>query len=173
MRAIALLALAAFCVLGAGAERTPPNASGRATPLHIVQTIPMASVEGRIDHLAIDLSARRLFVCALGNGTVEVVDLEKGQRVQSVPGFKEPQGIVFMPKTKTVAVASGGDGHLSFLEGPRSRQASPDRYVEGARVRTAEGARTGLFSPELGRLFVAVPHRANAAAEIRVFVAVP
>ena len=264
-----------------------------------------------------------------------MVDLGKGQRVQSIPGFKEPQGIVFMPKTKAVAVASGGDGRLSFLEGPsfkvtkvlpvgedadnvrydpeheriyvghgdgaiaivdavkrerigdvpleahpeafqressgrifvneakRARvavveiakkavvsrwelggaganypmaldeahqrlfvgtrqpprlvvldtesgnvvasveteadvddifhdaarrrvyviggggsvvvydQQGPDRYVERTRVRTAEDARTGLFSPESGQLFVAVPHRANPVAEIRVFATAP
>src|SRR4051812_26271573 len=86
-----------------------------ASPLHLVQTIPLPGVEGRIDHLAVDLATHRLFVCALGNDTLEVVDLEKGRRIQSVPGFNEPQGIVFMPKTKTVVVASGGDGKLSFL----------------------------------------------------------
>src|SRR5882724_943497 len=118
MRALALLALTMTSLPGAGAPPTAPKGSGDPAPLRLVQTIPMAGVEGRIDHLAIDLSGRRLFVCALGNGTLEVVDLEKGQRVQSIPGFKEPQGIVFMPKTKTVVVASGGDGRLSFLEGP-------------------------------------------------------
>jgi len=335
MRAIALLAMTTAYLLGTGAPPTPPKASGDAAPLRLVQTIPMAGVEGRIDHLAIDSAGRRLFVCAVGNGTLEVVDLQKGQRVQSVPGFEEPQGVVFMPKTKTVVVASGGDGRLSFLEGPpfkvtktlslgddadnvrydpehervyvgygdgalaivdalererigeipleahpesfqressgrifvnearRARvavvdvakksvtsrwelggasanypmaldeahhrlfvgtrqpprlivldtetgkvvvsletegdaddvfydvtrgrvyviggggsvvvydQASPDRYVERARVRTVEGARTGLFSPESGQLFVAVPHRGNLMAEIRVLAAAP
>jgi len=335
MRAIAFLVLPMTLLLGAGPRPAAPQASGDATPLHLVQTIPMSGVEGRIDHLAIDLTARRLFVCALGNDTLEVVDLERGQRVQSVPGFKEPQGIVFMPKTKTVVVASGGDGRLSFLDGPpfkvtkalplgedadnvrydpeheriyvgygdgalaivdavqrermaevpleahpesfqressgrifvnearRARvavvdvakkavtarwgldgasanypmaldeahhrlfvgtrqpprlavldtetgkvvtslpteadvddifhdaarrrvyviggggsvvvyeQQGPDRYTERARVRTADGARTGLFSPETGQLFVAVPHRSNPVAEIRVFAAAP
>ena len=335
MRAIGFLVLAMTLLLGAAPQPAAPKASGEGTPLRLVQTIPMSGVDGRIDHLAIDLTARRLFVCALGNDTLEVVDLEKGQRVQSVPGFKEPQGIVFMPKTKTVVVASGGDGRLSFLEGPpfkitkvlplgedadnvrydadheriyvgygdgalavvdavkrerigevpleahpesfqressgriflneagRARvavldiaknavaarwglggasanypmaldeehhrlfvgtrqpprlivldtetgkvvasletegdvddifhdaarrrvyviggggsvvvydQQGPDRYTERARVRTAEGARTGLFSPETGQLFVAVPHRSNPAAEIRVFAAAP
>jgi DNA-binding beta-propeller fold protein YncE len=335
MRGIAFMALAMTYLLGAGAQPPPRKGSSDAAPLRLVQTIPMAGVEGSIDHLAIDLAERRLFVCALGNGTLEVVDLEKGQRVQSVPGFKEPQGIVFMPKTKTVVVASGGDGRLSFLEGPpfkvtkalalgddadnvrydpeqeriyvgygdgalatvdalkrerigevsleahpesfqressgrilvnearRARvavvdvakravtsrwtlegasanfpmaldeahqrlfvgtrqpprlivldtgtgkvvasleteadvddifhdaargrvyviggggsvvvydQPSPDHYAESARVRTAEGARTGLFSPESGQLFVAVPHRTNPVAEIRVYAVAP
>ena len=48
-------------------------------------------------------------------------------------------------------------------------QSDPDHYAELAKVPTAAGARTGFFAPELGRLFVAVPHRANPTAEIRVF----
>lgn len=333
MRAAVLSALLLPGLLHAAASPAPPPSQEAAAPLRLIQTIPMPGVEGRIDHLALDLRARRLFVCALGNGTVEVVDLEKGQRVQSVPGFEEPQGIVFMPRTKTVVVASGG-GTLSFLEGTplkvtktlslgedadnvrydpeherlyvgygggalaevdavkrerigdvplqahpesfqressgrifvnearRARvavldvakrsvvsrwelgpsanypmaldegrhrlfvgtrqparlvvldtetgrvvatleteadvddifhdaarrrvyviggggsvvvydQAGPDQYTESARVGTADGARTGLFSPESGQLFVAVPRRATPVAEIRVFAAAP
>jgi hypothetical protein len=37
------------------------------------------------------------------------------------------------------------------------------------RIPTAAGARTGLFVPELDRLFVAVPARTGKDAEIRVF----
>ena len=37
------------------------------------------------------------------------------------------------------------------------------------RIPTATGARTGLFVPELDRLFVAVPARTGKEAEIRVF----
>jgi hypothetical protein len=39
------------------------------------QTIPLPGVEGRIDHFALDSAGDRLFVCALGNNTVEVLDL--------------------------------------------------------------------------------------------------
>src|SRR5450432_4244262 len=86
MRAIGLLALT--CLLLARATATASEAPSEVPLLRLVQTIPMTGVDGRIDHLAIDVTGRRLFVCALGNGTLEVVDLEKSQRVQSVPGFK-------------------------------------------------------------------------------------
>jgi len=52
-------------------------------------------------------------------------------------------------------------------------QSDPDHYSVLATVPTAAGARTGFFSAELRRLFVAVPHRANPTAEIRVFDASP
>src|SRR5436309_14970493 len=80
-------------------------------PLSLVRTIDLPGVEGRIDHLAIDVSAQRLFVAALGNNTVEVLDLKDGRHVKSLPGFREPQGIAVVPDAKRVAVANGqGDG---------------------------------------------------------------
>jgi DNA-binding beta-propeller fold protein YncE len=93
------------------------RAATDAPPLRLVQTIPLPGVEGRIDHLAVDLAGQRLFVAALGNDTVEIVDLKKGARAQSLAGFKEPQGLAYLPETKTVAVANGGDGLVTLLDG--------------------------------------------------------
>src|ERR1051325_5714939 len=60
-------------------------------PLHLKQTIPLPGVEGRIDHLALDAANERLFVCALGNNTIEVVDLRKGERIRSITGLGSPR----------------------------------------------------------------------------------
>ena len=45
-------------------------ASGRievqeGSPLRFVQIIPLPKVEGRIDHMAVDLNGQRLFIAAL------------------------------------------------------------------------------------------------------------
>ena len=86
------------------------TASGQA-PLTLVGAIDLPGVEGRIDHLTVDLSTQRLYVAALGNNTVEVLDLMASRHLKSVPGFREPQGIVFLPDAKLVAVANGqGEG---------------------------------------------------------------
>src|SRR5213078_886635 len=39
------------------------------------------SVERRIDHFALDPAGKRLFVAALGNGTLEVLDVDAGKRI--------------------------------------------------------------------------------------------
>src|SRR5919197_1237694 len=62
-------------------------------PLGLLSSIELPRVEGRIDHLAFDGAGQRLFVAALGNNTVEVVDLKAGKHLRSLPGFREPQGI--------------------------------------------------------------------------------
>jgi DNA-binding beta-propeller fold protein YncE len=97
-----------------------PNVAPGATdppPLRLLQTIPLYGVQGRIDHLAVDVAGQRLFVAALGNNTVEVIDLKKGERMRSLPGFKEPQGVAYLPDTNTLAVANGGDGTVTLLDG--------------------------------------------------------
>jgi DNA-binding beta-propeller fold protein YncE len=88
-----------------------------AMPLRLVQTIPLANVEGRIDHLAIDLKRQRLFVAALGNNTVEVIDLKAGKQIRTLRGFHEPQGILFIPEFNRLIVSNGGDGTCQILDG--------------------------------------------------------
>lgn len=56
-------------------------------PLALVGTIDLPRVEGRIDHLAFDAATQRLFVAALGNNTVEVLDLKSGTHVKSLTGI--------------------------------------------------------------------------------------
>jgi hypothetical protein len=54
-----------------------------AAPLRLAQTIPLPEVSGRLDHLTVDLKGRRLFLAALENNTVEVIDLRQGKDVRS------------------------------------------------------------------------------------------
>ena len=75
-------------------------------PMAMIQAIELPSVEGRIDHLALDASGERLFVAALGNNTLEVLDLKSGTHVKSVQGFQEPQGVGFAPDFRAIIVAN-------------------------------------------------------------------
>ena len=79
--------------------------------------IALPGVAGRIDHMAVDVARKRLLVAALGNGTLEIVDLAVGHRVKQVPGLREPQGVGYAPRPDLVAVASAGDGSVRFYRG--------------------------------------------------------
>jgi glutamine cyclotransferase len=79
-------------------------------PLRLQQTVPLPGVEGRIDHFALDAAGERLFVCALGNNTVEVLDLRKGERIRSLTGLGAPQGVVYIPELDRLFVANDKDG---------------------------------------------------------------
>src|SRR5213596_310666 len=81
------------------------------------QTIPLPGVEGRIDHLALDAASDRLFVCALGNNTVEVLDLRKGERIHSITGLGAPQGIAYIPELNRIFVANDKGGICKIYDG--------------------------------------------------------
>jgi hypothetical protein len=69
-------------------------------PLLLIQTIPLPKVEGRIDHLSVDIKDQRLFVAALGNDTVEIIDLAAGKVIHSISGLSD----VVHPKHWTVVL---------------------------------------------------------------------
>jgi DNA-binding beta-propeller fold protein YncE len=82
-----------------------------------VQTIPLDGVEGRIDHFGLDAKGKRLFVSALGNDTVEVVDLAAGKVTQHIRNLRAPQGIGFAPESNRLAVANDQDGSCRLYDG--------------------------------------------------------
>jgi DNA-binding beta-propeller fold protein YncE len=86
-------------------------------PLRLVQTIPLPNVKGRLDHMDVDVKGKHLFVAGLENGTFEVVELQAGKWVRSIPGFKKPQGALFVPELNKLFLASGDDGMLRVFRG--------------------------------------------------------
>ena len=85
--------------------------------LRLETKIALPAVSGRMDHLSYDGTGHRVFVAALGNNTVEVVDLETRAHVYSIRGLREPQGVLYMPSLGRLAVANGGSGKCVFYDG--------------------------------------------------------
>jgi DNA-binding beta-propeller fold protein YncE len=110
-RRAGFVATLALLLLAAPVRADEPAPAAGAALLHKGR-IALPGVSGRIDHLAIDLDRQRLFVAALGNGSLEVIDLRagggEGARLRSVTGLDEPQGIAYLPSLRRVIVASGG-----------------------------------------------------------------
>ncbi len=103
------LAVAAFVCYG-GARAAEPA-------LVLERTIPLKDTSGRIDHMAVDLARKHLFVAELGNNTVDVVDITTGQVVRRFMGLHEPQGIGYAPQADVIAIASAGDGTVRLFRG--------------------------------------------------------
>jgi hypothetical protein len=114
MRIRFLLDSTAFLLVVLGAIPARAEDPG---PLRLEKEIPLPGVEGRIDHISVDEARQRLFVAALGNGSVEIVDLRKGERTAEIKGLEEPQGLYYDSKTDRLFVATGGDGKLRVYEG--------------------------------------------------------
>ena len=103
---------------------------GAEAGLELEATIALPGVKGRIDHLAVDTGRNRLFVAALGNDTVEVIDLDKKQRERSLSGFGEPQGVLYVAARERLYVANGKADRVDILDGtnfqPKKRMAAAD-----------------------------------------------
>jgi DNA-binding beta-propeller fold protein YncE len=116
-----------------------------AEPLRLTQTIPLPDVSGRLDHLTIDLKGQRLFVAALENNTVEVIDLREGKWVRSLAGFSKPQGVFYASDLKKLFVASGTDGTCKALDGKTLALTGTERLSLGADLVDYDGHSQQLY----------------------------
>ena len=91
--------------------------SAEVPPLQLQAKIPLGDVRGRIDHMAVDLARHRLFVAALGNGSLAVVDLEAQRLDRMIGELSEPQGVGYDPATDTLYVANAGDSSVRLFKG--------------------------------------------------------
>jgi hypothetical protein len=82
--------------------------------LKLEKVIPISSVKGRIDHMDVNIKDRIVYVAALGNNSVEVVDIVKGMVLHSIKGVDEPQGVAYLPQQQEIFVANGGNGDCYF-----------------------------------------------------------
>src|SRR5438093_994674 len=124
-------------------------------PLALARTIDLPRVEGRIDHLAFDEATGRLYVAALGNNTVEVLDVRAGAHVKSVPGFREPQGIAVVPDAKLIAVANGQGEGLQLL--------NADDYRPGRTIQLGDDSDNVRYDASAKRVYVGFGSGALAA----------
>ncbi len=91
-------------------------ASAQNGTLTLSRQIEMPGVRGRIDHFSVDVQGRRLFVAALVNRSVEILDLEKGARTRSLEGVPEPQGLFLNPESEHLYVAGREDGAVHIIK---------------------------------------------------------
>lgn len=83
------------------------------SPLHLIRTIELPNVKGRIDHLALDDRGMHLFIAENGNGSVDDIDLASGKFAGRISGLHEPQGVAWLAGQQEIAVACG-DGVVTF-----------------------------------------------------------
>ena len=93
------------------------SALAQSQALRLEKEIDLPGVEGRIDHLTADPERQRVYIAAVANGTVEVVDLRQGRCVGEIKGLKEPQGLLYVPINNNLYVATGGDGMVRSYDG--------------------------------------------------------
>ncbi len=157
-----------IATLALGAVVTPVLAAAQG-PLEQIATIPMPGVKGRIDHFSADVAHHRLFVAALGNDTVEVIDVAANRHEKSLHGFGEPQGLLYLPESGHLFVANGSANRVDVLAG---ESLAPFKHVvnlaDADNLRIDAAARQVVVGYGSGALRMIDPESAVAVAEVRL-----
>jgi hypothetical protein len=125
--------------------------------LSLVTTIPLPGVKGRFDHFAIDSKGGRLFVAALGNDTLEVLDLRGARRLRNIERIPMPTGVVYLPDRDRIGVASGRGGAFEVFEGAD--------YSLSSTVSSLDDADNVRWDAKAGRIYVGYGEGALAVIE--------
>lgn len=132
--------IAACLFLGVAGEAQGPK------PLTPAGRIALPGVNGRIDHFSADIKGQRLFVSALGNHTVEVLDVQAGKRLHTISGLAEPQGVYYDPATNRLFAACAKDGAVKMYDGANLQLLETAKFSEDA-----DNLR---YDPRTGRVLV-------------------
>jgi len=100
--------------------------------LSLTTRIPLPNVKGRIDHASVDLKGQRLFVAAVANNTLEVIDLKSGTRVRTITDLEEPQGVYYDAATNRLFVACGGNGVTNVYDGTTFKVIASVKFPDDA-----------------------------------------
>jgi DNA-binding beta-propeller fold protein YncE len=109
-RVVTLFFINLFVLSGMALSQDSPALSPK-SPIHLTK------VEGRMDHLAVDVMGQRLFATAFDNHTLEVIDLKTGRQVHTITNLDEPQGSFYDAANNRLFVANGGDGTVKIFDG--------------------------------------------------------
>jgi DNA-binding beta-propeller fold protein YncE len=133
----------------------------------VVNKFPLTFAEANYP-LAFDQKGGRLFVGCRKKPMVVVLNAKTGKEVAGV-GIPGDIDDLFFDAKREHLYASCGAGFLAVLQ-----RKDADRYEVVERIATGKLARTCLFDPESGRLYVPVPRQEGKdSPELRVFQAKP
>ena len=93
------------------------SAFGQSSALPVTQRIALPNVDGRMDHMGIDIAGQRLFATAYDNHTLSVIDLKSGRQISLIPNLDKPQGAYYDAATNHLFVSLSGDGSVKMLDG--------------------------------------------------------
>lgn len=141
--------IAVFCLLWLGTLCCQAQ-----PPLKLEREIALPESTGKFDHFAIDLEANRLFIAATGNHTVEILDLNTDQVVETITGLGKPHGLAWIPATKQLYASDGTHGEVKVFADSPLRQAQS--------VELSEDADDMVYDPRSKLLYVG--HGGGAAA---------
>jgi hypothetical protein len=111
----------------------PALAAAQSPPaLQLTTRIALPNVDGRMDHMGVDVKGQRLFAAAFDNHTVQIIDVQAGRQVSTIANLNEPQAALFDPSSNRLFVSSGGDGTVKIFDGRTYRPVTTVKFTADA-----------------------------------------
>lgn len=124
---------------------------------------PVTLCKGNVP-AALDEADQRLFV-GCRDGEISVFNTQTGKEIQGLTIGKGVDDLSFDPQNRRIYASCGaGDGSVYVYQ-----QRSADQYELLGKVRSGPGARNSHYIASLHELYVSVPPKQGAAAEVLVF----
>ena len=133
-----------------------------------VATIPLDGVEGRFDHFGVDVEHKCLYVAALGNNTVEVIDLAAKQRAGTIKGLKKPTGVRVLAGSGKSVAASGEDGKVRVFDRDLKALGEIDGLDDADNVRLDADAKLAYVGYGDGAIAMIDPAQVKKLAEVKL-----
>jgi DNA-binding beta-propeller fold protein YncE len=133
----------------------------------VVKAYPVKAAEDA-HPMALDEANHRVYVGCRKKPMVVILDTETGKELG---GVDIPEGVddLFLDAKRKRLYASCAEGYLVVMEPDGT-----DRLKVVEKVATAKGARTCLYVPETGRLYLGVPRQEGKdGPEVRIYQAKP
>jgi YVTN family beta-propeller protein len=122
------------------------NENNANAALVLTSSIPMAGVIGRIDHMAYNSKRQVVYIAALGNNSVEVVDLKSKKVIHTIKALSEPQGIRYIPESNVIFVANGASGECDVF--------NAETYHRISAIQLEGDADNVRYDPVAAKIFV-------------------
>ena len=128
----------------------------------IVATWKLGGAEDNFP-MALDEAEHRLFVVCRTPAELLAIDANSGQVLATIPSVEHADDVWYDPVNKRIYV-SGGQGFVTVVA-----QEDADHYRRMTEFKTAEGGRTSLLVPELGKFYLGVWGQNGRPEELRVY----
>lgn len=137
-------------LLAASVTACSGPAPASSLPLTQLQDITLPGAASRLDYQALDAGAKRLYIAHLGDGTVHVVDLDKGAVAGTVPGTSSVHGVTVAADRHLLLAAVSGTNEVAIID--------TNTLMVSARVPAGTTPDGIAYDPVHGKAYVSNEH---------------
>ena len=124
------------------------------TPIELVNSISLTNISGRLGHMAYNNKQQVVYLAALSNNTMEIIDLQNKKTIRSIKSLRQPIDVEYIPNVDIVFVACLGDGLC--------RAFNANNFKEEISLRFDNNVSIVRFSPTFQMLYVGYGDGSNA-----------